>query len=343
MSVPVLAFFNNKGGVGKTSLVYHLAWMYSALDLRVVAADLDPQANLTSAFLSEDRLEPIWENSGKHQTIFKMVEPLIEKTGDITEPELEFIEDNLALLVGDMALSKFEDDLAGEWPKCSDAISGGPFRVISAFWRVMQKAAIKQRADIILMDLGPNLGAINRAALVATDYVVVPLAPDLFSLQGLRNLGPTLRRWRKEWQERLQKNPVPDLELPKGSMEPIGYIVLQHSVRLDRPVKAYEKWIGRIPGEYREKILDQPGSKRVSVKNDPLCLAMLKHYRSLIPMAQEVRKAIFQLKPADGAIGSHAQAVEESYQDFRKLAREIAKRTGLPIPEPKEYMSLEKT
>ena len=50
MSVPVVAFFNNKGGVGKTSLVYHLAWMYADLGLRVMAADLDPQANLTSAF-----------------------------------------------------------------------------------------------------------------------------------------------------------------------------------------------------------------------------------------------------------------------------------------------------
>jgi cellulose biosynthesis protein BcsQ len=332
MTIPVIAFFNNKGGVGKTSLVYHLAWMYAELDLRVVAADLDPQANLTAAFLSEDRLEEIWEDRENHKTIFKIVEPLIEKTGDIAEPDLEYIEDNLALLVGDMSLSKFEDDLAGEWPKCSDGTSGGPFRVISAFWRVMQKAAQKHQADIILMDLGPNLGAINRAALVAADYVVVPLSPDLFSLQGLHNLGPTLWRWRKEWQERLKKNPAPDLALPKGSMEPVGYIVLQHSVRLDRPVKAYEQWIGRIPGVYREKVLDQSGSKRVSVKNDPLCLALLKHYRSLIPMAQEARKAIFQLKPADGAIGSHAQAVEEAYQDFRKLARMIAQRTGIALP-----------
>jgi cellulose biosynthesis protein BcsQ len=60
MSPPVIAFFNNKGGVGKTSLVYHLAWMYRDLGLNVLAADLDPQANLTSAFLDEERLEEIW-------------------------------------------------------------------------------------------------------------------------------------------------------------------------------------------------------------------------------------------------------------------------------------------
>ena len=55
-----IAFFNNKGGVGKTSLVYHLSWMYADLGLSVVAADLDPQANLTSMFLGDERLEQLW-------------------------------------------------------------------------------------------------------------------------------------------------------------------------------------------------------------------------------------------------------------------------------------------
>ena len=61
MSIPVLTFFNNKGGVGKTSLVYHMAWMFSEMGKRIVAIDLDPQANLTSAFLPEDQLEALWD------------------------------------------------------------------------------------------------------------------------------------------------------------------------------------------------------------------------------------------------------------------------------------------
>ena len=51
-----ITVFNNKGGVGKTSLVYHLAWMYDELDYNVLVADLDPQANLTSMFLDDDEL-----------------------------------------------------------------------------------------------------------------------------------------------------------------------------------------------------------------------------------------------------------------------------------------------
>jgi chromosome partitioning protein len=359
LSTKVIAFFNNKGGVGKTSLVYHLAWMYADLGLRVVAADLDPQANLTSAFLDEDRLEQLWRNPGETDTIFAAIRPLLRGTGDIANPHLESISygdsiiglqlslfghssnqlalfsdttSHLALIVGDLALSRFEDQLSEVWPKCSDGDERA-FRVISAFWRIMQNAAARHTADVILVDLGPNLGAINRAALIAADYVVVPLSPDLFSLQGLRNLGPTLRRWRKEWKDRRTKNPTAELLLPSGNMEPAGYIILQHSVRMDRPVKAYDRWIARVPQEYRESVLNQSGKANVTVENDPHKLALLKHYRSLMPMAQEARKPMYWLKPADGAIGSHVQAVHSAYKDFHQMALAIGEQTGLVVPQ----------
>ena len=344
MNTTIIAFFNNKGGVGKTSLVYHLAWMYKDMGLRVVAADLDPQANLTAAFLDEERLEELWLGKDAH-TVFDCIQPLLKGTGDIDNPYLEFIEEDqlslfggdLGLLVGDLYLSGFEDELSAQWPNC---LGGGgqerAFRVMSAFWRIMQNAALAHNADVILLDLGPNLGAINRAALISADYVVVPLSPDLFSLQGLRNLGPTLRTWREEWQERLAKTSFPgkkglatDLQLPQGKMQPIGYVVLQHSARLDRPVKAYNRWIARIPTVYHEDVLDQPLTHNISVADDRHCLALLKNYQSLMPMAQEARKPIFHLKPADGAIGAHTYAVRNVYREFEKLARAIAQRTGV--------------
>ena len=331
MSTTVVAFFNNKGGVGKTSLVYHLAWMFADLGTRVLAADLDPQANLSAAFLDEDRLESLWPDGEHQETIYGYLLPLLRGTGDIAEPRVEEIDEGLGLLAGDLALSGFEDELSKVWPECLDSKERA-FRVISAFWRILQKAAQSHKADVILTDLGPNLGAINRAALIAADYVVIPLSPDLFSLQGLRNLGPTLRRWRKEWEERLKRNPARELTLPSGSMKPVGYIVLQHSERLDRPVKAYDRWIVQIPPTYRTDVLDVSEDGGVSIKTDPHCLALLKHYRSLMPMAQEVRKPIFRLKPADGAIGAHFQAVKAARNDFERLARKIASQTNMNIP-----------
>ena len=83
MSTTIIAFFNNKGRVGKTSLVYHLAWMYAELGVRVVAADLDPQANLTAAFLDEDRMEELWPDGDHPQTVFGCVQPLLQGTNDI--------------------------------------------------------------------------------------------------------------------------------------------------------------------------------------------------------------------------------------------------------------------
>jgi chromosome partitioning protein len=330
VSVPIIAFFNNKGGVGNTSLVYHLAWMYSDLGVRVVAADLDPRANLTAAFLEEEYLEDYW---GKGRpTIGRCVDPLERGLGDIAEPELERVSDNLGLLVGDLSLSGFEGELSEAWPKSSDGDERA-FRVMSAFWRIMQRAAEQWRARFILMDLSPNRGAINRAALIATDFVVVPLSPDLFSLQGLQSLGPTLRKWRTEWEGRTSKNPDMSLALPAGRMEPAGYIVLPHSVRLDRPVEAYDKWMARIPPAYRRYILGQDAAAAVAMTDDPNCLSLLRHYRSLMPMAQEARKPMFHLKPADGAIGAHYKAVQGAFQDFRQLASNIAVRIGEPLPD----------
>lgn len=326
----IVALFNNKGGVGKTSLAYHLAWMFSDLGARVVAADLDPQANLTAAFVDDEVLEQIWTRGDDAETVFGCVQPLLRGIGDIVEPKGHPVEENLVLLAGDLALSAFEDELSSEWSGCLDRKERS-FRVITAFWRTLQALGRGLPADVAVVDLGPNLGAINRAALIAADFVVVPLSPDLFSLQGLKNLGPTLRRWRHEWTERRGRNPVGDLEIPRGEMRTAGYVVLQHAVRLDRPVRAYARWMERIPREYREAVLEEDVAKPPPVDRDPYCLALLKHYRSLMPLAQEARKPVFHLKPADGAIGAHFQAVRDAYDHFESLARKIADRCGLAL------------
>jgi cellulose biosynthesis protein BcsQ len=330
MSVPVLTFFNNKGGVGKTSLVFHLSWMLSEMGKRVVAIDLDPQANLTSAFLSEDDLEVLWDpddTSQRNTTVYQCVRPLSE-VGDILAPQTQRINPRLHLVPGDLGLAGFEDFLSQEWPNALG--SGGlyrPFRILSSFWQIAQMAAQQNSADIILADVGPNLGAINRSALIGTDHVVIPLAADLFSLQGLRNLGPTLRAWRSDWKKRVDNWSAPAFPLPSGSMQPVGYILMQHSERLSRPVQAYKKWADRIPLTYQQSVLNQVASPKVQPIDDD-CLARLKHYRSLVPMAQEVRKPIFQLASADGAIGSHSYAVKEAWSDFRALAVAILERIG---------------
>lgn len=349
-----IAFFNNKGGVGKTSLVYHLAWMFGDLDYRVLAADLDPQANLSGMFLDEGRLEELWDGRDG-RTIDGDIAPLFEGVGDIAadphietmdekiapentrdiedEPHIETIGERIGLLAGDLALSKREDELSTEWPRCVDQ-KPRAFRVITAFSRLIQHAGNFQ-ADIALIDVGPNLGAINRSALIASDHVVIPLAPDLFSLQGLKNVGPTLKDWRNEWQERVEKRPQSlDIALPSGNMEPAGHIVMRHSVRLSRPVQAYDRWIKKAPATYAEYVLaEQQIRDGADAADDTHRLAHLKDYRSLMPMAQEARKPMFMLKPADGAIGAHQAGVTECYNDFKRLAKRIIAACGISAPD----------
>lgn len=108
-------------------------------------------------------------------------------------------------------------------------------------------------------------------------------------------------------------------------MIPLGYIVQQHMVRLSRPVKAYDEWVNRMPAVYHDAVLED-STTAASPAQDDQCLATLKHYRSLIPMGQESRKPIFELTPADGAIGGHAQAVLNAREDFKRLARILLER-----------------
>jgi len=333
MTVPVLTFFNNKGGVGKTSLVYHLAWMFAEQGLRVMAVDLDPQANLTAAFLDEDQLAGLWADGAGVSTIFRSVKPLLD-VGDFEPVEYQQPNPWLALIPGDLGLSGFEDELSATWTSAlNEKNKARPFRMLTAFWRTAQDSAARFDADLIVFDVGPNLGAINRAALLGSNHVVVPLGADLFSLQGLRNLGPTVRDWRVGWTRRRDDWKTPEFDLPTGEMNPVGYIAMRHGVRLTRPVKAYTRWLDQIPAEFRKSVLDKATTKIPSIEKDPFCLAMLKNYNSLMPLAQEARKPIFSLRAADGAIGSHAHAVTKAHGDFKSLSQDITSRIGLVMPE----------
>jgi chromosome partitioning protein len=328
MTAPVLAFFNNKGGVGKTMLAYHVAWMLNELGTSVVVLDLDPQANLTASFLDDEQVERLWTGSTR-RTVYGALAPLFEGEGGIDQPYVEEIAPNLGLVPGDLLLSGAEQELSFAWASSLDRQLRA-FRVTTAFATVAQRAARRVDAEIVLVDVGPNLGAINRAAMVAADHVVVPLRPDLYSLQGLRNLGPALDDWRQGWSDRVERAPQrADMDLPSGEMRPRGYVVLQHGTRVDRVVGAYDRWLRRVPEEYRRSVLGAPATQEPLAADDEHCLGMIKHYHSLAPLGQEARKPVFLLRSADGAIGAHQQAVRDAYGHFRELAVRLFAVAGL--------------
>lgn len=318
-----IIFFNNKGGVGKTTTVYHVAWMLSELGIKTIAIDLDPQSNLTSMFLSAERLENIYENN-LSITILDSINPVV--AGDPYKPvHIEEINENLGLVLGNLSLSIFEDNLSDAWLKCLNSESYS-FKLTSIFNTVISDAVNQFNAEIVLIDVGPNLGAINRAITISSDYLIMPVASDLFSLQGIKNLGLTLSIWQKQWKQRKDLKPVNvSFEIPDKNSFPIGYIVMQYSAKESRPVKSYLRWANRIPSVFAKFVLGDSDTVS-SVEEDSYCIALLKHYRSLAPMSMEAHKPIFLLKPADGAIGAHVYAVQKSYEEFKALTENILER-----------------
>ncbi len=155
-----IAFFNNKGGVGKTTLVYHVAHMLSRLGYPTLAVDLDPQANLTSAFFDETTLEALWDI--EVSTVLACVNPILQGVGDIQPPvPLPIVGvqpppplltgESLWLIAGDLGLSRFEDKLSSSWP---GGYSNDPaaLRATSAFYRIMQAAGNEVGAVVALVE-----------------------------------------------------------------------------------------------------------------------------------------------------------------------------------------------
>jgi chromosome partitioning protein len=332
-----LTLFNNKGGVGKTTMTFNLAHAIARLGRNVVLIDCDPQCNLSALALSEDELTESFEaEPQKGRTIAACVELVRLGRGDLVEPHLWELSEHLSILSGDISLSRFEVKLAKEWPAIFSAEADSSLHVVTAIERVTTMLGNEFDAEIILFDVGPSLGALNRAVLLACDAVVVPLAPDLFSLRGLENVGETMQEWRRDWEQariRLlqsrsnsrRRNSVPPP--PEHAMRPIGYVIQQHLARDEVPLKAYERWAEQIPEYYHRCVLGQDTKiPKRPWRDDPNCLGHLRHFASLVPLAQAAAKPIFDLKHADGVLGTQFQLVERARKEFIALAEKVLAR-----------------
>jgi len=156
----------------------------------------------------------------------------------------------------------------------------------------------------------------------------------LFSLQGLRNVGPTLKDCRRDWHLVRERGIAgkPQEELLPHDFVPLGYLIQQHLARADRPVARYARWAASIPSDYRRFVLEQdPAPVGVSFEQDEHCLALIPHCASLVHIAQQARKPIFDLKQADGIGGGQIQAVACCRDHFTKIARRRLERLGIEI------------
>lgn len=165
MEQRILAVLNQKGGVGKTTTCYNLAYAFSGTGRRVLAIDLDPQSHLAVSL-------------GLHQADLSGIDDLFLDGSD-TQQHILNQRDNLDILPAGYRL--------GEVEKLS-AKGRQQAMVVRNSIRT-----IKKGYDIIILDCPPTSGLLNFNALYACDEVIIPVSSDYLALHGLSQLMKTLK------------------------------------------------------------------------------------------------------------------------------------------------------
>lgn len=322
----IISIFNNKGGVGKTTYIYHIAHLLERRNQVVLLVDLDSQCNLSSYCMADQDLERSWR-SERGNSIWNAIERVAVGLGDIRErrPTRLLKEhpfgayENLHIIPGDIMLSTYEDRLGDTW----SAARGGDemaLRVQSAIYRYILWCANEVGADIVLMDLGPNLGSLNRAVLAASDYFITPVSPDLFSIRGTENLGAKLLTWRNGWNQCNQHSDPRSLDLPSGRPCFLGYVKQQHNVRDNEAgmTRGWNIFGGQIEEAVQENIVARldPLGQVFRWGDGNFDLGAIPNLHSLVPYSQAARKPIFDCSGRDGLTGAHISRARDSIQYF---------------------------
>jgi len=312
-----VCFFNNKGGVGKTTLVANLA---AELSLnhgkKVLIIDADPQCNLSQYILSDDDFIAAYYADGpkkqvEPETIFSVIRPLSLGKGYNTNlPIRHSTAFGIDVIIGDPRLALHEDLLAQDW---RDAKAGGirGLRTTLVFHNVILQA--RKNYDYIFFDMGPSLGAINRAILLSVDYFVVPMAIDIFSSWALKNIGEAVKVWEKDLAYGLSNSEFPS-EVPsfvKKSLKFVGYVTQQHKERSRdgnaRIVEAYEEISKKLPAVVKQQL-----SAFYPQSMNPH-LGEIKHLASLAPKSQTLHQPMISVK-AKGSFTVSRKQAREIYQ-----------------------------
>lgn len=327
-----IAFFNHKGGVGKTTLTVNMASALTQLGKRVLLIDADPQCNLTAFYLNELELDQLLDESSEEEggnTIWSAVRPVVLGRGPIAKIEPFSVDDDLYLIAGDVFLSSYEEELSTAWTDSFARKTRG-YDVTCAISDCVAQIAKELEIDVILYDVGPNVGALNRVIILDSDFFITPVAADLFSLRALTTVGKAIARWITDWKTiRGLASNADKKRLLKGTPTYIGYITSAFKVSIGaRKANPHQLWESKIASRVSRKVIDELRKVNPNcVLQGPNKIGDVKHFHSLAAKAQEIGVAIGSLKGHVNA--GHNHQVSTANDDFLNLAKEIAKRTGI--------------
>lgn len=337
-----IVFFNNKGGVGKTTLTCNVvSYLSIYMKKRILLIDADPQCNSTQVLLEDDILQELYLKENKsHKTLFDYLSPLREGEGAIDSKivpvparETEFKTD---LLPGHPRMSLIEDRLSRSWGDFlgSDRIPG--YRTTN--WISQLFANVERKYDYVVFDVGPSLGALNRTVLLSCDYVVTPFGSDIFSLLGIKNITSWIDEWGGAYErafEELQKTEpdavkkFPGVTKISAKHRFAGYSVQQYVARKfktgKRPVKAYDDIMALIPKTVSESL-----SKFVAPGLDTrhLKLGDIPFLYSLAPLAQSHKVPIHELVNARAVTGAQVKQVSDYNELMKAFCEQLLENIG---------------
>ncbi len=314
-----IAMFNNKGGVGKTTLTCNIAsYIADNYQKRVLIIDCDPQCNSTQLIMGEEySTELYWSRTASESvtTISQILQPIEDGDSHINQNVIPIKSStnrfNVDLIPGSPKFSIIEDRLGAAWHELKGGDIGG---IRKTNWNTFLLNKLKPTYDIIFFDLGPSLGSINRSVLIGCDYFLTPMGTDIFSILGIRNIAEWLGSWLELYNNSLSicENRTPGslarFEIPSSAKiinGYIGYTIQQYITKsfsgIRRPTKAYEEIINNVPNEIESSL----GKYfRNGLTKSDLKLGDVPHLYSLIPLAQSNSSPITKLKGTDGLVGT---------------------------------------
>ncbi len=330
-----IALFNHKGGVSKTTTTFNLGWMIAAKGKKVIIADCDPQCNLTGMvleFKESDEFEAIYK-AEEVRNIRDGLAPAFEsRPVPIEAVTCEKIDGqpNMYLLPGHIGLAEYEVTLgiAQELSGSLVTLQNLPGSISHMF----DLTARKYKADYILVDMSPSLGPINQNLLMTSDFFLVPMAPDFFSVMATDSLASVLPKW-KAWAKQAQANPILNnatYPFPGKSPKFIGTIVQKYRLREGKtPSAAFQKWIDEIEEGVKNKLIPALKSSGMLLPEDTYKnsgvkpskpIIQLSDFNSLIALSQKHKAPIFGLSDKQlEQTGTVLKITKESMKKFRKL------------------------
>ena len=176
MTTRTISIFNNKGGVGKTTIIWNLADTLARKEgKKVLLIDFDPQCNLSIAVLGSQRFTEVLptQNLPYGTTIRAFLQRFLQNTGgeEVHTHVGQNTNQNVKLIAGDFWLNVYAEQLS----LGSDLLTGTGIAKYVVLRRLIAKAEQEQGTpfDYVLIDLPPSFGSLVRAALYSSRVCVV--------------------------------------------------------------------------------------------------------------------------------------------------------------------------